>query len=201
MNKDEYLEKLKELLKDMPKDERKDILLDYEEHFMVGLEKGRTEEEISMALGNPETVAKQIKVEQMIKKAEDKPSVGSIYEAALAAAGLGFFNLVFIAGPALLLAAIIAGLFLTGLAVIFSGILAAMSPVLQLLFPQQNIHLPSSSGFFGNLVIMGGGIGVTIAGILLVVLMAYIAKWFYNLMIKYLKLNLKIIKGRKEGLK
>jgi uncharacterized membrane protein len=46
---------------------------------------------------------------------------------------------------------------------------------------------------------MAGGIGVTIAGILLVVLMAYVAKWFYNLMIKYLKLNLKIIKGRKKA--
>lgn len=199
MNKDEYLEKLTELVKDMPEEDREDILSDYEEHFIIGLEKGRTEEEISRALGDPETVAKQIKVEQKIKKAEDKPSVGSIYEAALAAAGLGFFNLVFIAGPALLLAAIIAGLFLTGLAVIFSGILATMSPVLQLIFPQQNLHLPSSSGFLGNLVIMGGGIGVTIAGILLVVLMAYIAKWFYNIMIKYLKLNLKIIKGRNKA--
>lgn len=199
MNKDEYLEKLTELVKDMPEEDREDILSDYEEHFIIGLGKGRTEEEISRALGNPETVAKQIKVEQKIKKAEDKPSVGSIYEAALAATGLGFFNLVFIAGPALLLAAIIVGLFLTGLAIIFSGILATMSPVLHLLYPQQNLHLPSSSGFIGNLVIIGGGIGITIAGILLVVLMAYIAKWFYNLMIKYLKLNLKIIKGRKKA--
>ncbi len=199
MNKDEYLERLTELVKDMPKEEREDILLDYEEHFMIGLEKGRTEEEISRALGDPETVAKQIKVEQKIKKAEDKPSVGSMYEAALAAAGLGFFNLVFIAGPALLLAAIIAGLFLTGLAVIFSGILTTISPLFQVLFPNNTFHLPAGSGFFGNLVIMAGGIGLTIAGIILVVLMAYIAKWFYNLMIKYLKLNLKIIKGRKKA--
>lgn len=201
MNKDEYLERLKDLVKDMPKEDREDIFLDYEEHFMIGLEKGRTEEEISMALGDPETVAKQIKVEQMIKKAEDKPSVGSIYEAALAAAGLGFFNLVFIAGPALLLAAFIVGLLVIGLAVIFSGILTTISPLLQLLFPQQNLHLPSSSGFFGNLVIMGGGIGLTIAGVALVVVMAYVARWFYNLMIRYLKLNLKIIRGRKEGIK
>lgn len=74
MNKDEYLEKITKLLKDMSKEDSKDILLDYEEHFMVGLEKGRTEEEISRALGNPEKVAKQIKVEYMIKKAEDKPT-------------------------------------------------------------------------------------------------------------------------------
>jgi len=61
MNKDEYLEKLTRLLKDMPKEDKEDILLDYEEHFMVGLEKGRTEEEISKALGDPETVANRLK--------------------------------------------------------------------------------------------------------------------------------------------
>jgi len=56
----------------------------------------------------------------MIKKAEDKPSVGSIFEAAMAAAGLGFFNLVVIAGPVLLVAAVMVTLFVAGLAVIFS---------------------------------------------------------------------------------
>lgn len=198
MNKDEYLEKLTELVKDMPKEDKQDILLDYEEHFIIGMEKGRTEEEISEALGDPETVAKQIKVEQKIKKAEDKPSVGSMYEAALAAAGLGFFNLIFIAGPALILAVIILILFVVGLATIFSGILTIVSPLLQLLFPNENLHLPASSGFFNNFITIGSGIGLTLAGIILVVVMAYIARWFYNLMIRYLKLNLKIIKGKRS---
>ena len=37
MNKDEYIEKLSKLLKKLPKEEREDILWDYEEHFMIGL--------------------------------------------------------------------------------------------------------------------------------------------------------------------
>jgi uncharacterized membrane protein len=198
MNKDEYLEKLTSLLKDMPKEDREDTLLDYEEHFIIGLEKGRTEEEISRALGDPETVAKQIKVEQKIKKAEDKPSVGSIFEAALAAAGLGFFNLVFIAGPVLLVGAIIVSLFVAGLAVIFAGILTVVSPLFHVLFPQQNLHLLVGTGILNTLVSFAGGIGLIIVGIIWVVLIAYIAKWFYELLIRYLKLNLRIIKGRKK---
>lgn len=199
MNKDEYLEKLTRLLKDMSKEDKEDILLDYEEHFMVGLEKGRTEEEISKALGDPETVAKQIKVEYMIKKAEDKPSVGSVFEAALAAAGLGFFNLVFIAGPVLLVASVMVTLFVAGLAVIFAGILTVVSPLLHLLFPHQNLHIFLGTGILNNLVSFAGGIGLTIVGIMWVIIIVYIAKWFYDLLIRYLKLNLKIIKGRREG--
>lgn len=37
--------------------ERADILYDYEEHFMVGKENGKTEEEICLELGNPKEIA------------------------------------------------------------------------------------------------------------------------------------------------
>ena len=46
MNKVEYLEALKEALKDTDKDVMDEILSDYEEHFQVGMENGKTEEEI-----------------------------------------------------------------------------------------------------------------------------------------------------------
>ncbi|MBI5679606.1 MAG: DUF1700 domain-containing protein [Methanobacterium sp.] len=197
MNKDEYLEKLTKLVKEMPKEDREDILSDYEEHFRIGLEKGRSEEELSKALGDPKTVVKQIKVEHIINKAENKPSAGLMLEAVLAAAGLGIFNLIFVVGPVLVLVAIIIGLFVTGIAVIFSGILTMLSPLLQVLFPQY-FHSTVNGGFFNNLIIMAGGILLTMAGIVIVVFMAFVAKWLYKLMIKYLKLNLRIIKGQKN---
>ncbi len=197
MNKEEYLKKLAELLKDLPQEEREDILFDYEEHFNIGMEKGRAEDEISKALGDPKSVAKQIKVEHMIKKAENKPSASGMLEATLAAAGLGVFNLIFIVGPAMLLVAIILGLFITGLAVIFAGITTILAPLLQPLFPKL-INMSSDAGVWGTLSVMAHGAGLTILGIILVVLMAYMSKWLYKLMIKYLKLNLRIINGRSE---
>jgi Predicted membrane protein len=51
MNKKEYLEELSRLLRKLPKEDREDIISDYGEHFAIGLEKGRSEEEISRALG------------------------------------------------------------------------------------------------------------------------------------------------------
>jgi len=59
MNKNQFLRKLDVLIKDLPKEERQDILFDYEEHFRIGLEEGKTEEEIAKALGEPESLVKE----------------------------------------------------------------------------------------------------------------------------------------------
>ena len=197
MNKDEYIEKLTKLLKRLPKEEREDIISDYEEHFMIGLEKGRSEAEISKALGSPNNVAKQIKAEYMVKRAEDKQSAGSMFEAILAAAGLGIFNLVFVAVPAMILVAILLTLFVLGGAMVFGGIYLTLANVIQPILPQYNFNLVTNGGIFGIFAGVLGGIGLTILGLALLVGLVYVSKLFYGLAIKYLKMNVGIIKGRK----
>lgn len=68
MNKEEYFEKLTKLLKEMPKDEREDILSDYEEHFRIGMENGRTEEELSRALGDPKQLQNRLKLNTKLRR-------------------------------------------------------------------------------------------------------------------------------------
>jgi len=133
----------------------------------------------------------------MVKRAEDKQSAGSMLEAILAAAGLGIFNLIFVAVPAVILLVIIIGLFILGGVMIFGGFLMTLSYVLHPLLPQFNFHLPGGNsilGIFGGLV---EGIGLTVAGLALVAGMAYITKWVYALALRYLKFNIKIIEGKK----
>jgi len=197
MNKEEYLKKLAKLVKKLPEEDKEDILSDYEEHFRIGMANGRTEKEISEALGDPENIAKQIKADYMVKKAEHKPSPGSIIEAVLAVAGLGLFNLIVVAGPSLILAVIILSLVVAGFAVIFIGILTMLSPLLQVFFPQY-IHLPVRGGILGTLIMVVGGIGVTVMGTFFVIIMAYAANRFYKVVIKLLKSNLEDIKKRTE---
>ena len=197
MNKDEYIEKLTKLLKRLPKEEREDIISDYEEHFLIGLEKGRSEEEISKALGSPNNVAKQIKAEYMVKRAEDKQSAGSMFEAILAAAGLGIFNLVFVAVPAMILVAILLTLFVLGGAMVFGGIYLTLANVIQPILPQYNFNMVTDGGILGIFAGVLGGIGLTILGLALLVGLVYVSKLFYGLAIKYLKMNVGIIKGRK----
>ncbi|MDD3753737.1 MAG: DUF1700 domain-containing protein [Euryarchaeota archaeon] len=197
MNKDEYIEKLSKLLKKLPKEEREDILWDYEEHFMIGLEKGRSEEEISKALGNPKTLAKQIKTEYMVKIAEDKQSASSMFEAILSAAGLGIFNLIFVAVPALILIAILLTFFVLSGAMVFGGIYITLASCLQPVLPQYHFNILIGDGWLN---ILGGilvGICLTILGLAFLAGLYFVTRWLYGLAIRYLKLNLEIIKGRR----
>lgn len=52
MNKIEYLYALKEALKDTDESIMEEIISDYEEHFQVGIEKGKSEEQICEELGS-----------------------------------------------------------------------------------------------------------------------------------------------------
>ncbi|MDW7669072.1 MAG: DUF1700 domain-containing protein [Bacillota bacterium] len=60
MKKQEFLDLTKYYLKtkDVNKEEISEILEDFEEHFQIGLEEGRTEEEICESLGDPKEIAK-----------------------------------------------------------------------------------------------------------------------------------------------
>lgn len=59
MNKKEFLKQLEEALLRLNKSDRDDIMLDYEEHFRVGLEKGMSEEDVAESLGSPADIAAQ----------------------------------------------------------------------------------------------------------------------------------------------
>ena len=61
MNKVEYLDALKASLKDTDKDVMEEIIADYEEHFQVGAENGKTEEQICEDLGSIEDLVQEIK--------------------------------------------------------------------------------------------------------------------------------------------
>ena len=52
--KQDFLDRLKASISCLPLQDQADILNDYEEHFRIGLENGKTEAEIAGSLGSPE---------------------------------------------------------------------------------------------------------------------------------------------------
>lgn len=54
MTKIEFMSRLNDALSSLPQQERTEILNDYEEHFRIGAEMGKSEAEIAGALGSPE---------------------------------------------------------------------------------------------------------------------------------------------------
>ena len=188
MNKSEFMKILKENLKNMPQSELNEIMYDHEEHFNVGLDRGKSEEEIVKELGDPIKLSKSYKAMSDIEKAKTEPSPVNISKAVLATIALGFFNLVFILGPFLGLVGTLIGLYGAAIGVIVAGIGVMIAPI-----------LPNYISF-GDFINMNGfasffiGLGITLLGILFTVLNVYITKLFYRLTVTYLKWNINIIK-------
>ncbi|HEX3043732.1 MAG TPA: DUF1700 domain-containing protein [Bacillota bacterium] len=86
MSKNEFLKKLDKALAEVPENDRKEILYDYEEHFRNASAAGKTEVEIIDSLGDPESIAKQYLTGNSGKKAETK----RLFLAIIAGNGLAF---------------------------------------------------------------------------------------------------------------
>ncbi|SKC83214.1 HAAS signaling domain-containing protein [Maledivibacter halophilus] len=193
MNKSEFLKELSTLLSSLPSDERQEILFDYEEHFSIASEKGESEEEIIKNLGSPSSIAKQYRANYMVNQAAVNPSASNILRAVFATIVLGFFNLVFILGPFLGIVGVLIGLFGASIGIIVSGIFLflkiAFGPVLSTLYiyvPYGLTSNPTATIFLG--------LGLTCLGLLFFIGNCFLAKWLYIGTVKYLKMNVRIIK-------
>jgi len=198
MNKQTYLTQLKSALSGMPEAELNDILYDYEEHFDAALESGETEEAILEQLGRPEVVAKQFRLSKVIQRAEEKPSSVNLFRAVLASIGLGLFNIIFILGPYLALVGILiavyavaVSLIVAGIGLVFGGIVAAVTG--SVAFAPALIP----AGIVGGtliVAILGAGVALAALGGLIFLAAIKLTQLFYQVTLKYLKLNVKIIK-------
>lgn len=191
MNKKQFMTELRKNLKGLSKEDREEIIEDYEEHFDVGKKKKRKESEIAKSLGRPKQIAKQAKAELLVSKAEKKKSMKNIWRAFFATIGLSFFNLIFMVGPFFGLLGVVIALFATGFAIAVSG-LALM--IFAFLPTMEFFYIPA----FNHLAMFFAGIGLASLGALFCIGTWYIGKGFYILTIKYIKLNIRIISGGKE---
>ncbi len=191
MNKGEFLRRLSKALDNLPAVEKNDILFDYEEHFNIGMEAGRTEEEIAQSLGDPYILSKQINVNYMINKAEKTATAGNVLKAVLASVGLGFFNLVFVLGPFLGLVGVLIGIWGGSLGLTFSGIFLFIATIFRPMLPFI-VNIPVS--FFTAIFL---SIGLTSLGLLVTIGCYYLTKSFYMITVRYLKMNLQIISNYK----
>lgn len=194
MNKNQFLHALGKELKSLPKEEKNDILYDYEEHFSMGASDGKTEEEIAETLGNPSTLGKKYRAEYLVGTAEKEQSAGNILRAVVATLGLGFFNLIFVLGPFIALLAVIFAFFAVSGAVLLVGvsIFLAVTP-LPIIWGQ--VHLPAFILAHPAASIFLSA-GLTALGMLMIIATGYITLWVFRLTLKYLRLNIDIITRR-----
>ncbi|GAA0292802.1 putative membrane protein [Gracilibacillus halotolerans] len=181
MNKENFLKSLNNSLQRLPSSEREDILQDFREHFDIGINEGKSEEEISKALGSPQQIAREMVVTYRLEQVEETTSTGNVLRAVWAVIGLGFFNLIIVLAPFLALAGFV-----------FSGWLAGVSFVAApILFLVNIIIYPEVFAFFElffSLFLSG-------VGIFLIIGMYYATRWLMKGFVKYLNFNVKMVKG------
>lgn len=192
MNKAEFINTLETSLGNIPVEEKKDILYDYEEHFSIGLENNKTEDEIAEALGNPRILAKQFKADYAFKQAENNASTNNIIKAVIAGIGLGLFNLIFLSGIFLSLIAVLISLFVSAFAVVLSGIILFLGNFIISITPYISLPFNVYANPVGAILF---SVGIICLGLLFFIGDCYISKYFYKATLSYLKWNLKIIKN------
>ena len=192
MNKKEFIKEFEKNLKGISKNDKNEIVRDYEEHFSVGKRKGRKEESIAKSLGDPKHLAQQAKIELLVSKAEENKSVGNIFRVVFATIGLSFFNLIFVVGIFFAFLAVVIAFFATGFALSISGLALIAGGILSPIFSQY-----ISSAGISPIIVIFAGIGLAAFGMLFAIGTWYIGKGFYILTIKYVKLNIRIIRGSK----
>lgn len=192
MNRDEYLDLLKLYLKDLPSGEIQDILLDYEEHFRIGISKGKTEEEISKELGSPRDIADNYKgsVETGFVENENHGGFQDVKNhndntrKLLIGLLLIFFNLVIVLGPFLAIVGVLLSFYIAGISIVFAGGALVLGFPVMLFIPSLQLHFLTTISF---------GIGFIALGVLGIILSVYLTKLLYTLSIKYFNWNIELI--------
>lgn len=189
MTKDKWIEKLRNSLSGLSKDEIEEIISDYNEYFYEGASNGRSEDEISEALGDPQKLGKQLKADTRIKNAQANMNVQNVLRAIFAIVTLSLFNIIVMLGPITAIIGIIFGLAVAGVAFLGGGIISFFATLI-----------------FGSSFAFGLGFHITIPiaillglclsslGIALIIADFWFGKWIFAILIKYFRFNFDMVK-------
>lgn len=193
MTKQQFIARLKSRLSNLDRQTMEDILYDYEEHFAIGMENGKSEEEICRALGLPEQIASQYRFEQAVKRAEESPRPHNLLLAIVTGVGLGFFNLIFVLGIYLALFGVMIGFFVASTAIFLAGVMILFKAIFPGLFLWMSIPFHMEL-LLGRLAALFSGIGVTALGLLMLIFVMKLTELMYRGTLAYVKANISIIK-------
>lgn len=189
MNRKEFIDRLRVNLQGLPMSEIQDILSDYEEHFDIGLSKGKSEEEIARELGDTRDIASNYRTsyksnynDEIINTNTTNSNDNS--RKFLMILLVGFFNLIIVFGPFMAVLGVLMSIYGIGLSFIIGGIALLFGLPFSFINFIPSPHILTSLSF---------GIGLGALGFLGIILAVYLTKSIYQLTVKYIKWNIEII--------
>lgn len=192
MNQAEFLSRLRRALGGLPESEKAEILSDYEEHFRMAREAGRGEEQTAESLGNPRVLGRSYRADSLLEEGRSEGRLTSVLRAIFASLSLGFINIVFVLGPFIGLLGVLLGLWAGAVSMALSGagvfLMTIASPFIPHVLHITGIAIP---------FVMFCGIGVAALGVLWVVGMWFLTRWFVFGVARYAQLNARIVMNRR----
>ncbi|TDM12054.1 HAAS signaling domain-containing protein [Macrococcus lamae] len=182
MSRKDYLDQLYRNLKGLPEKERESIMFDYESHFEEGLMDGHSEQQIADQLGHPDRVARELKADYSVVRAEQHPTTSNAMQAVMATIGLSVLNIFFVSIPLMIYISLV-------ISAAFAALMFILSPLFLLLDFLFN-GVAAVSWFEGFMVIASVG-----AGILLSIGLFYVIKAVNKLLVNYARWNIRTVKG------
>lgn len=181
MTRDSYMRELDRLLSKVPEPIRKEWLYDYYIHFEQAHENGQTEQEAALELGDPRTIANELLLGYRVEQAESTPSFGKLSKAVFATVGLGLFNIIFILGPYIAIAAVLLSLWVCVLAMAIAAIAIVVESV--------------TIGSFSLGQALSVGLVCIALALLLGIGLKVLTRSFFAVTLKYLKFNTRVMRG------
>ncbi|MEM9965049.1 MAG: DUF1700 domain-containing protein [Asticcacaulis sp.] len=185
MTRNEFIEKLRKGLSDLPEVSVNEIVADYEAHFADAAAAGRSEAEVASALGDPERLARELHAESGLKRWEKAKTPSSAIAAIFAFLGLGAIDILILLPILMGIAGSLVGIFIGAFGTFFAGgILFAAGPFLSL-----------PGGVAGALL---GGVGLMAAAVMVIALTAIVTIWMVNALVWFARLHYRVLKPALE---
>lgn len=171
----------------MSEQEKKDIVYEFYRHFDEGKLEGKSEEEISKNLGDPEEIAKELNAVYAMKRVEENRNIKSLFKAMLSIMGLSIMNFIFI-----MMGFFIMLILLPFFLAYFIGVpIMILSPIILIIL-----------GFVNGFSTIGAGdffesVKGLIIGAVLALAGYFLGKFFIRLFIRYLRWNMSIVGEKK----
>lgn len=179
--RDYYMRELESMLMDIPEAQRKEWLFDYYLHFQQAAENGQTEEEAARQLGDPRLIANELLLSYRVVEAETGRSFGKLSKAVFATVSLGLFNIIFVLGPYIALAAVLLSLWVVAAAFGIAG-----------------IGIVIESMWVGSFTkLQAGSVALVCLSITLLLFIGLkaLTRLFFSATLKYLKFNTRLVRG------
>ena len=187
MTRNEFMTRLRQGLIGLNPDYIREIMGDYETHFDVGRESGRSEEEIASALGDPGRLARELRAEAGFQRWESARTPGNLMGAVLALMGLATVDL-FLLLPFL---GAVFGIFVGFSVAVLVMVVVGFALIIGALVP--GLAWFSVTGGTEMLAVGLVGVGLVALGTGLGALFSMIVNFIVRGLVKYARLHFRLI--------